>query len=908
MISKEAKEKISKIKELQSKHHIKNYLIFNTFHNIYKKQPFRPYSTSTGKECQLNDKIFYSRLRNKNAKIYKNKEKNNERILSLYSDYTFYNPYVTMMMTNGACVTEYNHKKYIKHDSLIPKIDLNNKTQKIKKGKRVKKYFGIDGDTPLIDTDRRTKKTGRTTLNDLYSTTSLGMKTMSNLPSKLYNQTYYLNNSKLSDLNLNNANNFNFITESDRKFAGDLFLDSFRTKNQRHFSKENKINFYEDYNIIRKLTDDEENKIDKILFQNQKNNFNFQPIFREINSEDKTGIYTHISEREYKDPYNSFRKLKIKNQMVNIIDKINLNFQCQKFQKEYDNICELNMQKNRMPNVKVITKKKIRTFQDFKTQKYLKIFETNEQTEQKSKKKKLKSKNENDKIDSLFDKPQNKFTRSDTLNELKIKVDYACFIFHPELRTMYSVCFNDEKGIIYIHGGLGGKKLSDLWVFMFTPGNIGWHKIYESSDSTDFDNEPCPRFGHTMHYYNDKLYVIGGEFKDWIDNKEKEGIMCVYDIMKNGWDMMKEKYDYKSYQRKKAEKEAMSKEILSYQEIENAMKNYSKETDINKEKDDIEKEYAKDNINSNRRASINNQNIPKTRKNSLLLLSKKINIINKKSKEPSSNSIVYNNKYKLKKEKEIPNININENDKKENIEENANQFPCLRRNHVSLLIGTNLFIYGGINQSKTCLNDCWIYDLIKHKWSILEFTGRYPPPLYGHCACLALEASQLLQDTLSVYHKPASSRKTLPLLKSDGVFFFGGYNDTKIPTNLFFRMVIGIKPVIFEIPEISGAPPSPRIEATMNFYSGNNMLIIHGGRNDMKNELYNDIVLLDMETMNWIHPNFISEPPLQRSEHKSLIISSKLFIFGGTNGESLINFDFTIFNLDFFGQNNEINI
>ena len=908
MISKEAKEKISKIKELQSKHHIKNYLIFNTFHNIYKKQPVRPYSTSTGKECQLNDKIFYSRLRNKNAKIYKNKEKNNERILSLYSDYTFYNPYVTMMMTNGASATEYNHKKYIKHDSIIPKIDLNNKTQKIKNGKKVKKYFGIAGDTPLIDTDRRTKKTGRTTLNDLYNTTSLGMKTMSNLPSKLYNQTYYLNNSKLSDLNLNNANNFNFITESDRKFAGDLFLDSFRTKNQRHFSKENKVSFYEDYNIIRKLTDEEESKIDKIMFQNQKNNFNFQPIFREINSEDKTGIYTHISERKYKDPYNSFRKLKIKNQMVNIIDKINLNFQFQKFQKEYDNICELNMQKNRMPNVKVITKKKIRTFQDFKTQKYLKIFETNEQTEQKSKKKKLKSKNENDKINSLFDKPQNKFTRSDTLNELKIKVDYACFIFHPELRTMYSVCFNDEKGIIYIHGGLGGKKLSDLWVFMFTPGNIGWHKIYEPSDSTDFDNEPCPRFGHTMHYYNDKLYVIGGEFKDWIDNKEKEGIMCVYDIMKNGWDMMKEKYDYKSYQRKKAEKEAMCKEILSYQEIENAMKNYSKETDINKEKDNIEKEYAKDNINSNRKASINNQNLPKSRKNSLLLLSKKINIINKKSKEPSSNSIVYNNKYKLKKEKEIPNNNINENDKKENIEENANQFPCLRRNHVSLLIGTNLFIYGGINQSKTCLNDCWIYDLIKHKWSILEFTGRYPPPLYGHCACLALEASQILQDTLSVYHKPASSRKTLPLLKSDGVFFFGGYNDTKIPTNLFFRMVIGIKPVIFEIPEISGVPPSPRIEATMNFYSGNNMLIIHGGRNDMKNELYNDIVLLDMEAMNWIHPNFLSEPPLQRSEHKSLIISSKLFIFGGTNGESLINFDFTIFNLDFFGQNNEINI
>ena len=58
-----------------------------------------------------------------------------------------------------------------------------------------------------------------------------------------------------------------------------------------------------------------------------------------------------------------------------------------------------------------------------------------------------------------------------------------------------------------------------------------------------------------------------------------------------------------------------------------------------------------------------------------------------------------------------------------------------------------------------------------------------------------------------------------------------------------------------------------------------------------------------MEAMNWIHPQFLSEPPLQRSEHKSVVISSKLFIFGGTNGENLINFDFTIFDLDFFGMN-----
>ena len=39
--------------------------------------------------------------------------------------------------------------------------------------------------------------------------------------------------------------------------------------------------------------------------------------------------------------------------------------------------------------------------------------------------------------------------------------------------------------------------------------------------------------------------------------------------------MMKDKYDFKSFQRKKAEKEAINKEILSYQDITNAMMKYN---------------------------------------------------------------------------------------------------------------------------------------------------------------------------------------------------------------------------------------------------------------------------------------------------------------------------------------------
>ena len=94
-------------------------------------------------------------------------------------------------------------------------------------------------------------------------------------------------------------------------------------------------------------------------------------------------------------------------------------------------------------------------------------------------------------------------------------------------------------------------------------------------------------------------------------------------------------------------------------------------------------------------------------------------------------------------------------------------------------------------------------------------------------ACLVLEQNQLINEALNVYYKPPSEKKTLRLLKSDGVFFFGGCNENKIPTNLFFKMVIGVKPAFFEIPEIRGLGPSPRIEASMNFNSENNLIVIY---------------------------------------------------------------------------------
>lgn len=872
MLSKNVKEKILKIKNLDSKNYINSFLIHTKFYKDYKSKI--SIFNSPDKNKKIYDKILLSRLRSKNLKLFQTKTKSNSRFLSLNSDYLLFNPYVTRLMKGGANTTEYDWNKYTLSKNKKQKSNLNLNT---------KYYFGLPGNMPLVS-----NKKGNLSLSSLYSTTSLGAKTFTKFDS--------LSATNIME-NINNNKNIE-IDDNDRKTAEEFFLDLYRNKNFKIFSKENKKNFYKKYNIKNKLTIDEENKIDEIMNQNQNQKIENETFhaFKRINSEDEIQINTHSFERLYKDPYNSGKKMKIKNQIMKVIENMNINFQCEKYQKEYNTICELNMQKNLMPKVKIIPKKKLKIFKGFNADQYLKKFNNFEFSfdEQNSKKTKKGKKIQY----YLFYKPQTVYARGVDLSMVELKVDYTNCIYHPELRAQTAICFNEEVGEIYLFGGLGGKKLADLWIFNFSQIKRGWYKIYETNNDSNYENDPCPRFGHSIHYFDKKLYLIGGEFNGWEKNEVEEGILCIFDFNEKKWDMMKYNYDINYYKKhKKEQKNIINEEILSYQEIDKSIKEVEKQG--NKENNDNINKYQNkknsnlgENIIKNKKRNLSNKNLQKKYEPKNLLAKNNI-----KDNNLNISNTIFKTMSKVSKNNFIKNDELISSNLKDTY-----IYPEIRKNHISLLIGKTIFLYGGETPSKKYLNDCWIYDLTKNKWSLVDYMGRYPPPLCCHSACLVLEQNQLINEALNVYYKPPSERKTLQLLKSDGVFIFGGYNENKIPTNLFFRMVIGVKPIIFEIPETRGTPPLPRAGATMNFNSENNLIVIYGGRNDIKNEVYNDIVLLDMENMSWIHTKFWGDIPKERSGHNAVIISNKLFVFGGRNNINFINFDFTIFNLDFFAQ------
>ena len=863
MISDKNKRKIKEIKLLKENNWQKKYQTFTTYFKEFR----RPYSNKNPIKKKIsynpkNDNFFYFRLRNKNSFIHKNDNRNK------YLD--SFNPYVTMMMTNATNLTHYNHTEYVVKNN---NTDFDRNITEYNKSKK-KKYFGLEGKTPLYDNDlyeTNTENFKMSSINDLYmkTTMGIGMKTMSDL-----------NNKEEKNKTINTNNNERHYTFADDEMATTIFFDNNLKKEERVCDKEDRNKFYRDYFIQKKLTFDEFNDIEKNLRRKQ-----------DIK-------VRNIEKRDYRDPFKSKKVLKINSQMTDTVEKIRLDLQFQKFQKEYEDVCKFNIKNNRMPNIKIMSKH-IHQIEE----------ETNNTKQIKSKKKSIYEKEFlflnlkdylNNKMKESFINGNNKYVRYEqNPEEFKLDIGLIKIRHHPILRTFSAISYDELRGLIYLYGGLGGKIFGDIWVckFKYDIKKIVWEKIYTPPNTIGFEEfkGPFPRYGHSMHFINNKLYVVGGEFDDWKKDYYKKDILWIYDIDKNEWELNENKSTFQNNQEE-------------HQSNKNKSKNESRINLKNINQNNIKKDEKRNKI-------ISNAKINKFKDNQWTLSSKnflkknkiigkeerKVGFLNKKIriKTVNINSVKTRKKGIELKNKDDNNEEKNNNNNIEDDEMNKLLYPCLRKNHASLFLGSSIFIYGGIDSNNNFLNDCWIYDLNKRKWDLLDFRGRYPPPLGFHSCCMALEKDQLNSPFLSIYNKPASNRKTLPLLKLEGIFFFGGINETKIPTNLLFQLTIGFKPATFEIPPTNGKPPSPRMCASMNFSPECNMIFIHGGKNDFLDDVHlNDIVMLDLETLDWIHPATNNLIPPSRAQHFSIVIGNQIVIFGGSNAESLLNFDFMMINVD----------
>ena len=631
MISENNKKKIKEIKLLKENNWQKNYQKFLMYYKEFKRpnshlNPFKRKFVSNPKS----DNFFYFRLRNKNSFIYKNDNRNK------YLD-TF-NPYVTMMMTKATDLTQYNHTEYVVKNNNKKDSGYTTNITEYNVPKK-KKFFGLEGKTPLYDNDlyeTNTENFKMSSINDLYmkTTMGIGMKTMSEF-----------NNKENNNNTLYNTNNERHYTFEDDEMATTIFFDGNLKKEERISAKEDRQKFYKDYFIDKKLTFDEFNEIEKNL--GKKHDIKVR----------------NVQKRDYRDPFKSKKVLKINSQMSNTVEKIRLYLQFQKFQKEYDNICKFNIKNNRMPNIKVLKKLVHQTEEEANIYKHMKL-----------KKKSVIDKDLltsnlkdflNNKMKESFLRLNNKYLRYDNnKDEFKLDIGLIKIRHHPVLRVFTAICYNELRGIIYLYGGLGGKIFGDLWIckYKYDIKKIVWEQNYyppENIDEDDYDNKnPLPRYGHTIHLVNNKIYVFGGEFEGWKRDKYKKDILWIYNIDKNEWELD----DYKSTL-KNIQEEQQSNKNKSKNESRVNLKNIN----LN-----INKEGPKSNINSNFKYNDNqwrasSKNILKKYKISEKE-EKKLAITNKKLRLKTVNINSLKSRKKVVEFKTNDNI-IDENNKFEEVEE-----------------------------------------------------------------------------------------------------------------------------------------------------------------------------------------------------------------------------------------------
>ena len=240
--------------------------------------------------------------------------------------------------------------------------------------------------------------------------------------------------------------------------------------------------------------------------------------------------------------------------------------------------------------------------------------------------------------------------------------------------------------------------------------------------------------------------------------------------------------------------------------------------------------------------------------------------------------------------------------------------PESRKNHISLLVGNQIFIYGGINEKNEILNDCKILNLNPLKWLVPKIDPYSPPPyLYGHAACIVCQNETLNNIKFNIYKFPNADDTKLKeqyRMKERGIYVFGGkmYNPIKNEiknSNELWICIFGRKPLQWVQPVCQGKPPSPRLYCSMNFYEKSNYLIIHGGRDEKNvNGALNDTYLFDLEKFNWIkielYGNSIDTKVYNRCGHGSCIYKNKLIIFGGMNNNNYVGSSLMIVNLDFY--------
>lgn len=216
-----------------------------------------------------------------------------------------------------------------------------------------------------------------------------------------------------------------------------------------------------------------------------------------------------------------------------------------------------------------------------------------------------------------------------------------------------------------------------------------------------------------------------------------------------------------------------------------------------------------------------------------------------------------------------------------------------------------MLVHGGLNDSGKTLNDTIFLEFNTLKWNKLDIRGTRSPYLSSHSSELVLENEKFHNANYHVY-KGSNIIENMNIIKKiefEGIYVFGGLDEENNCKNEVYVLRVGRKPCEWIHLKISGNPPLPRANASMNFYQNLNILILTGGKNEtLKHAIFNDIYVLDLENLYWIRATTFPFKPKGRTGHKAAIYNNQLYILGGNNINKFMSMDFFVLDLDLYSS------
>ncbi|KAH1192147.1 Acyl-CoA-binding domain-containing protein 4 [Glycine max] len=240
----------------------------------------------------------------------------------------------------------------------------------------------------------------------------------------------------------------------------------------------------------------------------------------------------------------------------------------------------------------------------------------------------------------------------------------------------------------------------------------------------------------------------------------------------------------------------------------------------------------------------------------------------------------------------------------------SGQRPKARYEHGAAVVQDKLYIYGG-NHNGRYLNDLHVLDLRSWTWSKIEAevvestnSSSITFPCAGHSlipwenkllsiAGHTKDPNESIQvkvfdlpnatwSTLKTYGKPPVSRGGQSVtFVGTSLVIFGGEDAKR--TLLNDLHILDLETMTWDEIDAVGVPPSPRSDHAAAVHVERYLLIFGGGSHAT---CYNDLHVLDMQTMEWSRPTQLGEIPTPRAGHAGVTVGENWFIVGGGDNKS----------------------